>query len=117
MDLFVMGGLLVGVVPVLFTARAWQLLYRDSSRTTGRFAVVVLWLNSATALLILFTILLASSEVITQASVARISVPTFYLCVCITVACGIKIRHRLYRTVFISSLLLSFEWLIIGSLH
>lgn len=117
MDLFVVGAVLVAIAPMLFTGRAWWIVDQDPSHSPGRLARVVLGLNSASALLFFFTILLATSEMITQVSVSRIGVPTFFLCVCITLLSGLKIRHQLYRAVFISSGILSIGWLIASSLH
>ena len=117
MALFVVGTFLVAVAPILFNVIAWQIFYDDRSHVSGRLTRVVLCLNSASALVFVVTILLATSERITQVSVLRIGKPIFYLCICIAVLSGIKIRHHVYRTVFISSCILTVGWLIFGSLH
>ncbi|MBS1801232.1 MAG: hypothetical protein JSS95_15575 [Acidobacteria bacterium] len=115
MDSFVAGSALVAMAPIIFTARAWWILHHDPSHNSGRLARVVLYLNSASALLFVATIL--SSERLTQLSVWRMSVPMVCLSICITVLSGLKNRRPLYRAVFISSGILSAGWLIIGSLH
>ena len=115
--MFLVGAILVAIAPMLFTARAWWIVDQDPSPTPGHLARVVLWLNSACALLFFFTMLLATSEMLTLESVSRIGAPNFFLCVCITVLSGLKIRHQLYRPVFISSGILSLGWIILCSLH
>jgi hypothetical protein len=112
-----MSPALVGIAPILFTARAWWILHHDSSHSSGRLARIVLYLNSASALLFVVVVLLDVLQRVTLASVSRIAVPTWYICICITVLSGIKIRRHFYRAVFISSGIMSVGWLIIGSLH
>lgn len=113
MDEFVLGSVLVAMVPILFTARAWWILVHDRSYRSGQMAGVVLFLNSASALLFVLTMLLA----ITQSSVVLISGANACLCILITVLSGVKIRSPLYRAVFISSAILTLAWLIAASLH
>jgi hypothetical protein len=102
------------LVAIMFSAGAWSLLPHDS-HSSDRLARVVLCLNSASALLFLLTLL--SSERIEQISISRISVPNFWLCICITVLSLIKMKRRLYVPVFVSSSILSAGWLIIGGMH
>jgi hypothetical protein len=116
-DLFGLAASLVAITPLPFTARAWWIVSHDLTHGSGRLIRTVLYLNSASALLFVFTTLLASSESITQGPVWRISVSNFCLCACITVLSGVKIRHRIYRAVFISSVILTVGWLILGTLH
>ena len=113
MDPFVAGSALVAMVPIFFAGRAWWILYQAPPKTSGCLARVVLCLNSASALLFLGTIL----SDLSQLSIWRISMPMLGLCICLTVLSGLKIRHRLYRPVFISSGILAAGWLILGSLH
>jgi hypothetical protein len=117
MDTFVAGAFLVATVPIFFTARAWWIFEHDPSPSSGRLARVVLYLNSATALIFIVTIVLATSETVPQTFVWRIGLPIACLCICIALLSGLKIRHRLYRAVFISSGILSVGWIIAASLH
>jgi len=117
MDSFGVAASLVAITPIPFTARAWWIVCHDLSRGSGHLTRIVLCLNSASALLFVFTTLLASSGSISQAHVWRISVPNCCLCACITLLSGLKIRHHFYRAVFVSSGILSVGWLISGSLH
>jgi hypothetical protein len=116
-DSFVVGLVLVGTVPIIFTARAWWISHHDSSSNSGHLVRFVLYLNSASALLFVVVVLLDALQRMPLESMSRIAVPTFYLCICITVLSGIKIRRPLYRAVFFSSGIMSIGWLIIGSLH
>ena len=115
MDSFVAGSALVALVPIIVTAIAWYILLYDSAHSSGGLAWVVLCLNSASALMFLVIILL--SDKLTQLSISRISMSTFCVCLCITVLSGSKIGQRLYRTVFVSSGILTLGWLILGGLH
>ena len=117
MDSFVAGSVLVASVPILFTTRAWWISHHDSPLTSGHLARVLLCFNSASALLFVVVVLLDALQRMTLESVSRIAVPTFYLCICITVLSGVKIRLHLYRAMFISSGILTAGWLVIGSLH
>jgi hypothetical protein len=94
--------MVVAVAPIPFTGIAWSILRRDSSQISGRLALPVLCLNSASALLFVVTMLLDSSETITQASVPRIAGPNWYLCICIALLSVTKIRRQLYQAVFMS---------------
>src|SRR5258708_2732880 len=115
MGLFLAGTMLVAIAPILFTARALRIAYHDASLNSGNLARFVLYLNSLSALLFLVILLLDALQLMSQESVARVAVPTFYLCVCITFLSAIKIRLHLYRAVFVSSGIMSAGWLIIGS--
>src|SRR6266702_6118597 len=117
MDAFAAGADLVGIVPILFTTRAWWIVYHDPPHGSSRLVRVVLCLNSASAALFFCTILLATSERTTAASVLRIAVPNGYLCLCIVLLSGIKSRHRVYRAVLLPSGILVLGWLIAGGLH
>lgn len=118
MVLFIVGATLVALAAIPFTAWAWWIAYRDSSlRSSGHLARFVLYLNSASALLFAVVLLLDAIQQMTLESVSRVAVPTFYVCICIAALSGMKIRLHVYRAVFISSVILSAGWLIIGSLH
>ena len=104
MDPFVANAALVAMVPVAFTAKAWSNAYEDRPFTNANgLTTLVLCLNSATALLLLGTIL----SDLPQQSISRIAVPSSWLCVCISVLSVVKIHDRRYRSVCISSSLLS----------
>lgn len=117
MVLFIVGATLVALAAISFTAWAWWIAYRDSSPRSGHLAQFALYLNSASALLFAVVLLLDAIQQMTLESVSRVAVPTFYVCICIAVLSGMKIRLHVYRAVFISSVILSAGWLIIGSLH
>jgi hypothetical protein len=109
--------IVVTIAPVVFAGIAWWLLFHTSPHISGRLARFVLCLNSASALMFAVTITLASSGIMTETSVYRISAPNVFLCITIAVLSLIKIGHQLYQAVFISSGILAAGWLIIASLH
>lgn len=114
---FVASIVLAAAVPVLLTARAWRFLFHVSSSDRGYLARFVLYINSLCTLLFVVVLILDALQLMTLQSVSTVAVPTGYLCVGISILSGIKIRDRLYRTVFFSSGVLFLEWLIISSLH
>jgi|SRR5215469_5864248 len=117
MDTFVLCVMSIATLPLLFTARGWWLVAHDPLDSSGRLAPFVLLLNSATAVVFFFTILLATQDRITQSSVGSIGGPNFFLCFGITVLSVAMIRNKVYRALLVSSGLLTVEWLIAVSLH
>ena len=104
------------LLSISINAGAWWIGYHDPSHSLDLLDRVVLWTNSASALLFVFTLLLAISDTITQVSVTNIGSPNFFLCFCLIPLSLLKIRYKLYRAVLVSSVILTLEWLLAISL-
>jgi hypothetical protein len=120
--LFVGGTTLAAIFPIVFTAIAWRIMFRNPQQVSGHLTRLLLYANSFSAVLFVVTILLATQEDFLQSSVYRIAWPNWCLCVGIALlsaisAIAIKARRGLYLAVCISSGSLILGWLIIGSLH
>ena len=105
------------LLSIIINAGAWWIGYHDPSHSLDLWARVVLWLNTASALLFAFAILLAISDRINAVFFSNFAGLNFLLGIGVVLLSVLKIRYKLYRAVLVSSMILSLEWLLAAALH